>query len=98
MRTRGGNVGGARPAIGYFDGTTYPTYLDQPTASGIHAGELTIVGTYFVGASVTLDVGWPGEPYHVDLSPFASYTGGLHIELDSNSVAFAVNWACVIAW
>jgi len=85
-------------AIGYYDGATYPIYLTMATASGIHAGALTITGTYVIGASVALDTGWPGETYHIDLSPFASYVGGTHIELDSNNVAFAVDWVCVIAW
>jgi thrombospondin type 3 repeat protein len=85
-------------AIGYFDGTTYPNYLTMPTASGIHSGAMTITGRWVIGQSVTLDGGWPGEPYHVDLSPFANYQGGLHLELDSNNVQFAVDWACVIAW
>ena len=51
-----------------------------------------------MNTSVTVDTGWPGEPYHVDLNPFALYQGGQHIQLDSNNVAYAVDWACVIAW
>jgi hypothetical protein len=84
--------------IGYFDGATYPTYLMMPTASGIHAGTMTITGMWIVDQSVTLDAGWFGEPYHIDLPSFASYQGALHVELDSNNVAFAVEWICVIAW
>lgn len=84
--------------IGYFDGNTYAQYIPVPTASGIHPGQLTITGTYLVGTSVTLDGGWPGEPYHVALSPFANYSGGLHIQLDSNNVAFAVDWVILISW
>ena len=85
-------------AIAYFDGATFPTYLTTPTANGIHAGSLTITGTWLVDTSVTLDTGWAGEPYRVELSPFANYHGGRHVQLDSNNVAYAVEWVCVIAW
>jgi hypothetical protein len=85
-------------AIGYFDGVTYPNYLSTPTTSGMHAGSMTITGTYLVGTSVTLDAGWPGEPYHVDLSPFGNYQGASHLELDTNNVNFAIDWVCLIAW
>ena len=84
--------------ITYFDGASFPNYISLPTASGLHAGKMTITGTYLIGASVALDGGWPGEPYHVDLAPFAGYQGALHIQVDSNNVAFSVDWACAISW
>jgi hypothetical protein len=84
--------------ITYYDGNNFLDNTPTPTASGIHAGAMTITGTYFAGSAVTLDAGWPGEPYHVELSPFASYQRGVQIQLDDNNVALAVNWVCVIAW
>ena len=83
--------------IGYYDGMTYAAYMNVPTTSGLHAGALTITGMYLVGTSVTLDAGWAGEPYHVDLVPTA-YQGATHLALDDNNVAVAVDWVCVIAW
>jgi hypothetical protein len=85
-------------ALAHFDGVTFNPYLTQPTASGIHAGAMTITGTWIVGASVALDAGWSGEPYHVDLAPFASYQGGMRVKLDSNNVAFAVTWVHIVGW
>jgi len=85
-------------AVAYWDGVTFPLYLTMPTASGIHAGSMTITGTYVVGSSVVLDGGWPGEPYHVEAIPFANYQGATRIQIDSNNVAYAVEWVCLIAW
>lgn len=84
--------------IAYWDGATFASYLTMPTATGLHPGSMTIAGTYVVADSVVMDAGWPGEPYHVDFSTFLGYQGALQIRLDSNNVAYAVEWACVIAW
>lgn len=49
-----------------------------------------ITGTWLVGTAVTLD--------GVEANPFPDYQGAAHVRLDSNNVASAVDWVCVITW
>jgi hypothetical protein len=84
--------------VTYFDGVTFSPYVPVSTASGMHAGDLTLTATYLVGDSVRLDAGYPGEPYHVDLAPFAYAGATNHVQLDANNVAFELEWVVLIAW
>jgi hypothetical protein len=81
----------------YFDGASFHTLESVTTANGIHAGEAKLFGTYVDGVSASVSGGWPGEPYAVD-GAATTYHGGAKIQLDTNNVAYAIEWACVIAW
>jgi hypothetical protein len=83
--------------VGGFDGANFFTAASTTTASGIHGGAATIFATYVLDTSGTMTGGWAGDPYTV-AGPTPQYHGGTNTQLDSNNVAFAVEWACVIAW
>jgi len=88
---------GSNAELDGFDGTTFSPIGEQPLANGVHAGHATLLATYIVGTSLTLDGGWTGEPYHV-AAPTAVYQGGTTIQLDTNNVAFDLDYVCIIAW
>jgi hypothetical protein len=83
--------------VSYNNGTTFISEATQPLATNVHTGPGELQATYFVGASVTLDGGWAGEPYHV---PYATalYSGAGGIQIDTNQVVVDVDWVCVIGW
>jgi hypothetical protein len=84
--------------ISYYDGTTYTILGIQQLANNIHAGTMTLQGTWVVGTSVDLAGGWPGEPYQLHADT-AMYPGGaIYFQLDSNNVDYDCTWVWLVGW
>lgn len=84
-----------RAQITLFDGTNYTGTASDDLATGLHTGALVLQTTQIVGVSVTLDAGWPGEPYTAQVMD-AVYQGATRIEINTNNVHYEIRYLIVI--
>lgn len=84
-----------RAQITYFDGASFLPARTADLASGIHPGVVTFELTQVVGTSVRLDVGWPGEPYTVEVMD-SLYQGGDSIVMTTNNLHYEIRYVLVI--
>lgn len=83
--------------VSYFNGTTYNIGATQLLASNVHTGSVFLQATEVLDTSVTLDAGWPGEPYHAAQLDNL-YQGGDRITFIVNNAVIDVRWICIITW
>jgi hypothetical protein len=83
-------------AITRFDGVTFVVQDGRTLPSNIHPGALSMRMRLIPGGAATVDIGWPGEPYHL-VVPNTVYTNTTQVGLRINNTNLDLRYFVVIA-
>ncbi len=82
-------------ALTRFDGSVFLVQDGRTLPTNIHAGLVTMHVLLVPGGAATVDIAWPGEPYHLEV-PATVYTQATEVGIRINNTVIDLRYVVVV--